>query len=85
MKERTTKLSGTHFRTYLEDVQPHHRRSALERLEEVGRGPVHPLAELVEGGDGVHLGEVLDEPLVDHPDLLVGADLEPTHAQHLVL
>ena len=70
---------------YLEDVQPHHWRSALERLEEVGRRPVHPLAELVKGRYRVHLGQVLDELLVDEPHLLVGADFEPPHAQDLVL
>jgi hypothetical protein len=48
----------TSLKTDLPNVHSSHRRSTLESRGQVGAWPVQLGAELVQGGGGVHLGQV---------------------------
>ncbi len=56
------------MKIHLKYVHPAHGWPALKRGGQVGRGPLEFGAELVQGGGGVHLGQVRQELLVDELD-----------------
>lgn len=80
-KPRPSKRPPTH----LEDVPPVHRRSALEGEAHVGRRPVQPGAELVQGRLRVHLAQVGGEAAVQQLHAAVLAEVHPLLPQLLLL
>ena len=64
------------FFCHLKDGHPHSGRSAAKGLDHRWRRPPQPLTQLVEGGRGVHLGEVGQELFVQVLDVASLPEME---------